>query len=271
MSRQLPDNSVANQLAGRVAVVTGSSSGIGRAIVLELAAAGAACLVHARESREAAETVVREIRAAGGEAMFTLADISVHDERAAFLDQVWNWRGAVDIWVNNAGADVLTGEAAGWTFERKLERLWDVDVLGTVALSRKAGRRMRAEGGGSIINIGWDQAEFGMAGDSGEMFAAVKGAVMAFSRSLARSLAPQVRVNCVAPGWIKTAWGDSAGGYWQERAEQEALLERWGTPQDVAAAVRFLVSPAANFITGQILPVNGGFRGTFRPAPPTRG
>jgi len=268
MSQPLPELSGPDPLAGRVAVVTGSSSGIGRAIALELAAAGAAVLVHARESREAAETVVREIRAAGGEAVFALADLSLHDERAALVDQVWNWRGAVDIWVNNAGADVLTGEAAGWTFERKLERLWHVDVLGTVALSRKAGRRMRAEGGGSIINIGWDQAEFGMAGDSGEMFAAIKGAVIAFSRSLARSLAPQVRVNCVAPGWIKTAWGDGASGYWQERAEHEALLERWGTPEDVAAAVRFLVSPTAGFITGHVLPVNGGFRGAFRPAPP---
>jgi 3-oxoacyl-[acyl-carrier protein] reductase len=270
MSRQFPDDSGPDPLAGRVAVVTGSSSGIGRAIALELAAAGAACLVHARESRDAAEAVAREIRAAGGDAMFALADISVPDERGEFVDQVWNWRGAVDIWVNNAGADVLTGEASGWTFERKLERLWEVDVLGTVALSRKVGRRMRAEGGGTIINIGWDQAEFGMAGDSGEMFATIKGAVIAFSRSLARSLAPQVRVNCVAPGWIKTAWGDNASGYWQERAEHEALLERWGTPEDVAAAVRFLVSPAANFITGHILPVNGGFRGAFRSTPPAK-
>ena len=83
---------------------------------------------------------------------------------------------------------------------------------------------------------------------------------MAFSQSLAQSLAPRVRVNCLAPGWIKTAWGEQASDSWQQRAVREALLERWGTPQDVATAARFLVSPAAAFITGQVIPVNGGFR-----------
>jgi 3-oxoacyl-[acyl-carrier protein] reductase len=77
---------------------------------------------------------------------------------------------------------------------------------------------------------------------------------------LAKSLAPQVRVNCLAPGWIKTAWGEQASAYWQERARQESLLQRWGTPEDVARAARFLVAPAAAFITGQVLAINGGFR-----------
>ena len=113
-------------------------------------------------------------------------------------------------------------------------------------------------GSGAIVNMGWDQAEHGMAGASGEIFAATKGAVMAFSKSLARSLAPAVRVNCVAPGWIKTAWGQHASQAWQDRAKRESLLGRWGTPDDVAHAVVFLASPAASFITGHILPVNGG-------------
>ena len=119
---------------------------------------------------------------------------------------------------------------------------------------------MKARGSGAIINIGWDQAETGMAGDSGELFGATKGAVMAFSKSLARSLAPEVRVNCVAPGWIKTEWGTGASQYWQERARNESLLARWGTPEDVAATVRFLASPAASFITAHTIPVNGGLR-----------
>jgi 3-oxoacyl-[acyl-carrier protein] reductase len=83
---------------------------------------------------------------------------------------------------------------------------------------------------------------------------------MAFTRSLAQSLAPQVRVNCLAPGWIRTAWGERASEYWQQLAVRQSLRQRWGTPDDVAQAALFLVSPAADFITGQVLPVNGGFR-----------
>jgi 3-oxoacyl-[acyl-carrier protein] reductase len=127
-------------------------------------------------------------------------------------------------------------------------------------LARGIGRWMRDREGGSIVTIGWDQAATGMEGDSGELFATSKGAVMAFTRSLARSLAPQVRVNCVAPGWIRTAWGEGASEAWQRRAVRESLLGRWGTPDDIASAVAWLASPEATFVTGQILAVNGGFR-----------
>jgi 3-oxoacyl-[acyl-carrier protein] reductase len=119
---------------------------------------------------------------------------------------------------------------------------------------------MKTAGGGMIVNIGWDGAWRGMAGDTAELYAAAKGAVMAFTRSLAQSLAPEVRVNCVAPGWIKTAWGQQASERWQDRARRESLLRRWGTPEEVAGAVRFLVSPAAAFITAEVINVNGGYR-----------
>ena len=108
------------------------------------------------------------------------------------------------------------------------------------------------------MTMGWDQAESGMEGDSGELFAATKGAVMAFTRSLALSLAPGVRVNALAPGWIKTDWGESASSAWQERVLRETPLHRWGTPEDVARVARFLVGPSAGFLTGQIIRVNGG-------------
>ena len=125
-------------------------------------------------------------------------------------------------------------------------------------LARMAGERMLESGCGTILNIGWDQADRGMEGDSGELFAASKNAIMGFTRSLAVSLAPRVRVNCIAPGWIRTAWGDEAGDLWQERVRNETPLGRWGTPDDIANLARFLVSSDADYITGQVINANGG-------------
>jgi 3-oxoacyl-[acyl-carrier protein] reductase len=249
-----------HDLAGQVAVVTGSSTGIGRATAWELAKAGAAVVIHARGSWQEAQQLAEQIEHAGGHATVILADLADPAEHERFVEVAWSWRDGIDVWVNNAGADVLTGDMARWSFEEKLNVLWQVDVTAAMRLSRLVGARMRARGRGVIVNTGWDQVEHGMAGDSGELFAAIKGAVMAFSKSLARSLAPQVRVNCVAPGWIRTEWGDQASEFWQNRARRESLLERWGEPSDVAQTVRWLVSPAAAFITGQIVNVNGGFR-----------
>jgi 3-oxoacyl-[acyl-carrier protein] reductase len=131
-------------------------------------------------------------------------------------------------------------------------------VRATIQLSRAAGALMKRERRGVILSMGWDQADTGMEGDSGQLFGATKGAVMAFTKSLALELAPEVRVNCLAPGWIRTAWGEQASETWQARVLQETPLARWGTPDDVAAVARWLVSPAAQFITGQIIRINGG-------------
>ena len=246
------------ELKGQVAVVTGSSSGIGRATALALAAAGADMVVHAAHNREAAEATAKQIREWGQAAIVVMADFCDEAKLHEFAETAWNWRGNIDVLVNNAGADVLIGNAGKASFEEKLSRLWQIDVLGSIRLSKSIGRRMQKRGRGAIVNIGWDQAEIGMAGQTGELFATTKGAVTAFTRSLAKSLAPHVRVNCIAPGWIKTAWGHSASAAWQERAKNESLLARWGTPEDLAQAIRFLASPQASFITGQVIAINGG-------------
>lgn len=246
------------ELHGLRALVTGSTSGIGRAIALELAAAGADVLVHGRRSPGRAHELTASCRAHGvrSEAiMGDLRDDSVCLEVAGRAWRAWN---GLDLFVANAGADTLTGEAGRWPFARKLAELWSVDVGATVTMSRDLGQRMQDRGAGAIVAMGWDQAETGMEGDSGQLFAAAKGAVMAFTRSLALTLAPQVRVNCLAPGWIKTAWGEHASAVWQERVRRETPLERWGTPDDVAKSARWLVSPAAAFVTGQIIRINGG-------------
>ena len=255
---RLHGGAAGRELAGRRAVVTGSTSGIGRAIALELAAAGADAIVHGRRSKAAAEETAARVRLAGVRSEVFLADLSDGEACRRLVEETWACWGGLDIWINNAGVDTLTGAAASWPFERKLRELLAVDVTATMMLARAVGRRMGEAGGGAIINMGWDQAECGMEGDSGELFAASKGAIMAFTRSLALSLAPAVRVHCLAPGWIRTSWGEGASSQWQERVRRETPLQRWGRPEDVAAAARWLASPAAAYLTGQILRVNGG-------------
>ena len=163
----------------------------------------------------------------------------------------------VDVWVNNAGADVLTGDAARWPAERKLDALLDVDLKSTIRCSRLVAARMRP--GGCILNIGWDHATIdGMAGDDPELFAAVKAGVLGFSRSFARSVAPAVRVNVLCPGWIETAFGAGADRAFYNEVAASTPLGRWGRPEDVAGAAVWLASPAAAFVTGQAVNVNGG-------------
>ncbi len=246
------------ELAGLRAAVLGSTSGIGRAVALALAKAGADVIVHGRSSRDAAEAVAAEARGLGVRADVLMADLGDRAEGDRLVEHAWGLWGGLDAWLQIAGADTLTGPAAKLPFDAKLDRLWEVDVAATIRLCRAVGRKMKERGRGSIVTMGWDQAETGMEGDSGEIFAATKGAILAFTRSLALSLAPEVRVNALAPGWIRTAWGDTASQGWQDRVVRETPLARWGTPEDVAEAARFLVAPGSSFLTGQVIRVNGG-------------
>lgn len=244
-------------LSGKCIVVTGSSAGIGRAIALECARAGADVIVNCRSSVEKAESVANEIRSLGRKAHVLCADVSERSDRDDLVRRAFE-TGPVDAIVNNAGADLLTTELRSAEFSVKLDRLMQTDVAGTIELSRAFGSRFREQKRGSILNIGWDQSDRGMEGDSGELFAAAKNSIMGFSRSLSVSLAPHVRVNCIAPGWIQTAWGESASDYWQQRVMSETPLKRWGQPEDIASMARFLLSDAASYITGQVINVNGG-------------
>lgn len=244
-------------LQGKRVVVTGSSSGIGRAVAISCAEAGADVVIHCRKSRSLAQETAAIAMQSGVSADVLAADLSDPNERDLFVSRCWD-SGPIDAIVNNAGADLLTSELKDADFSRKLTALIQTDVLGTIELSRAFGTRFRRQAGGCILNIGWDQSDRGMEGDSGELFATAKNAVMGFTRSLAVSLAPHVRVNCIAPGWIRTAWGDTAGDYWQQRVISETPLRRWGEPRDIANMARFLLSDEAAYITGQIINVNGG-------------
>lgn len=244
-------------LNGTRCAVLGATSGIGRATAMALARSGADVIVHGRDPKAAAE-VVGQARKLGVRAEAILADLRERAEGDRLVEQAWSLWDGLDAWLHFAGADVLTGAAADPPFDAKLDLLWEVDVVATIRLCREVGRRMRDQGRGAIVTMGWDQAETGMEGDSGEFFGATKGAIMAFTRSLALSLAPSVRVNNVAPGWIKTAWGDQAPREWRERVLRETPLGRWGSPDDVARVACFLVGPGAEFLTGQTYRVNGG-------------
>ena len=239
--------------------MTGASSGIGRAIAEAYAAAGAVVLLTHRASPERARGVADAIAARGGRAHVRQADLASREACERLVADARDALGDVDVWVNNAGADVLTGEAATWEWERKLDVLLAVDLKGTIACSYAVGEAMRRqERGGTIVNMSWDHVTTGMAGDDPQLFAAVKGGVLAFSKSLARALAPDVRVNVLCPGWIETSFGEQVDREFHRSVAQGTPLGRWGSPQDVAAAALYLASPEAAFITGQAINVNGG-------------
>ena len=241
------------------AVVTGASSGIGAAIAEAFGGAGATVLVTHRNSAEGAAAVAERITRAGGRAAVAQADLGTHRGCEALVAQARKRLGGLDVWVNNAGADVLTGEAAGWEWERKLDVLVAVDLKGTIACSYTAGAVMREQpGGGTILNMSWDQVSTGMKGENPELFSAVKGGVLAFSKSLARGLAPKVRVNVLCPGWIETRFAREADRDFRRSVAESTPLGRWGRPDDVAATALWLASPEAAFVTGQAVNINGG-------------
>ena len=246
-------------LAGRGALVTGASSGIGRGIALAMARAGADVALTYRANRDGADAVAREIEALGRKACVQPLDLA--DEAA--IEQIGPTAhaalGRLDVWVNNAGADILTGTGAALSTVQKLDLLLAVDLRGTILASWAAARFFDGQdGGGVIINMSWDHVVSGMAGTNPQMYAAVKGGVASFSRGLARSVAPQVRVNVLAPGWIETAFGEGSDSAFYNSVADATPLRRWGTPDDVAGAAVFLASPAAAFITGQTIMIGGG-------------
>ncbi len=243
-------------LAGLRAVVTGASSGIGRAIATAFAAAGARVGLGFWHSDDAARELAREL---GPGHPLLRADLRTAQGCAAIVAEAVTALGAVDVWVNNAGADVLTGAAGGWPSDRKLEALVELDLKATIRCSRGIAAAMAPGRGGSIVNMGWDHAAaIGLSGEDAEILAAVKAGVLGFSKSFARSVAPTIRVNVLCPGWIETAFGAGVDPAFHAAIAQSTPLRRWGRPEDVAGAAVWLASPAAGFITGQAVNVNGG-------------
>jgi NAD(P)-dependent dehydrogenase (short-subunit alcohol dehydrogenase family) len=243
-------------LNGAVALVSGASRGIGRAVAVDLAAAGCDVVVAARSAGALAE-VAGEIEALGRAALALPADLSAVESLPGVAEQAFAWRGRVDVLVNAAGVIVRTGPLE--VTPEEWDTVFDVNVRGTFFLTRELGRRMLAAGGGSIVTITSLAGELPTRAALG--YQASKAALIQLTRALAVQWAPTVRVNAVAPGYVRT---DLNAGW---LADEENLgyvlgntpLERVGEPPDVAGAVRFLASPAAAYVTGQNLRVDGGW------------
>jgi 3-oxoacyl-[acyl-carrier protein] reductase len=246
-------------LEGRVVLVTGASSGIGRAIALAAARHGADVVLTYHVNQSGAASVEQEIASLGRRTAVLRLDLADEASIAAIGPAALDALGRIDVWINNAGGDILTGRGASLSPRDKLDLLLAVDLRGTILASWRAVEILGAQAdGGVIINMSWDHVLTGLEGPNPQLYAAVKGGVLAFSKSLARTAAPRVRVNVLAPGFIETSFGEQADTRWRRRVIDATPLARWGTPDDVAGAAVFLASPAARFLTGQTILVNGG-------------
>jgi len=245
------------RLADKIVLVTGASSGIGSAIALGCAREGADVALTYRGNAAGAEETARAIRSLGRRAEVLQVDISRDEEIQTLAVALRERFGRVDTWINNAGADILTGSGARLSRRDKLDVVLAVDLRGTILASWAAVEMMR-DRGGVIVNMSWDHVSPGMAGENPGLYSAAKGGIASFSKSLARSVAPGIRVNILAPGFIQTAFGEQADQDWLREVEAQTPLRRWGRPEDLVGAAIFLASDESRFMTGQTIMVNGG-------------
>ena len=242
-------------LAGKVAIVTGGSRGIGRATCIALARAGAHVVVNFRANEDAAKETVRLVEEGGGKAEILGFDVANADAVDAAVKEVATKHGRIDILVNNAGISI--DQLLLRVSEKDLEMTWATNVNGAVFCAKACIRPMMKQRSGRIINLSSVVAESGNAGQV--VYASSKAALLGLTRTLAREYASRgITVNAVAPGFIETEMtADLAEAAKQDIIDQTPL-GRIGRPEEVAAAVVFLASEEASYITGQVLRVNGG-------------
>ena len=250
---------MSQKLAGKVAVVTGASKGIGASIATHLGAAGAAVVVNYASSKAGADKVVSEITKQGGRAVAVQADISKPEDIKRLFAETTKAFGKLDILVNNAGVyefaplESITPE--------NYHRLFNINVLGLLLASQEAAK-LFGSAGGSIVNIGSVVAT--SAPPSVSVYSATKAAVNAITKSLAQELGPRkIRVNAVCPGMVDTEGfraADIDESDFRKAMEQQTPLGRIGKPDDIAPAVVFLVSDDSAWTTGETLYISGGFR-----------
>lgn len=242
-------------LSEKTALVTGGTRGIGRAIVKMLADAGARVAFTYRSSTDAAEALVEELEAAGAEALSLQGDVAAFDTAQAHVDAVLERWDTLDVLVNNAG---ITRDGL---MLRLTEEDWDdvidTNLKGVFNYAKAAYRPMMGQRSGTIVNI---SSVVGTSGNAGQTnYAASKSGIVGFSKSLAKELGGRnVRVNVVAPGYVQTDMTDELSDDARENILDAVPLDRLAEPDDVAQAVLYLASPAAAYVTGHVLHVDGG-------------
>ncbi|MBN1179378.1 MAG: 3-oxoacyl-[acyl-carrier-protein] reductase [Anaerolineae bacterium] len=244
-----------HQLAGKVAVVTGASRGIGRAIALELARRGARVVVNYHRNAEAAAAVVAQIEADGGQALAVQADVSDFEQAQVLIQAALDAYERIDILVNNAGT--TRDQALMMMKEDEWDTVIQVNLKSLFNTCKAAARKMVRQRYGRIVNI---SSVAGIAGQFGQTnYAASKAGVIGFSKSLAKELGARgITVNVVAPGFVPTDLTADLPDDLRAAAMEHTPLKRMGEPEEIAYAVAFLASDEASFITGAVLPVDGG-------------
>lgn len=247
-----------SKLAGKVAVVTGASKGIGAAIAKALAAEGAQVVVNYASSKAGADAVVEAIAAAGGKAIAVQGDVSKAAEAEGLIDAAIKEFGHLDVLVNNSG--VYAFGALGEITEEHYRRMFDVNVLGVLLTTQAAVKHIGE--GGSIINI--SSAVTSLAPPASSVYTGTKGAVDAITSVFANELGPRrIRVNAILPGIVETEGTHTAGfigSEFEKGAVTQTPLGRTGQPDDIAKVAVFLASDDAGWLTGEKLTASGGFR-----------
>jgi 3-oxoacyl-[acyl-carrier protein] reductase len=244
-------------LAGKVALVSGGSRGIGRAVVELLARDGMDVVFFYRGNEQAAQEVVAAVQQGGGKAEAMQVDVTDAAAVAAAVDGIVEGRGRIDLLVNNAG--IVRDNLLGMLEDEDIHAVLDTNIGGVFNLTRAVSRHMISKRWGRIINLSSVAAEKGGRGQAN--YAASKGAINAFTKAMAVELASRkITVNCVAPGVIETEMSQQVRDLADDQIKARILLRRYGQAQDVAHAVWFLASRLADYITGEVLHVDGGFK-----------